>query len=106
MNLLYDLITILPYSLLLLLFCGGYAGIPEDGILPYVLTLLLPAGLTVLRHMKPRNRLRSIGITAAFLAGLLLAAGEENRLLLIETYFWTLWIMCFSAAAVLAGILT
>ena len=55
MNLLYDLITILPYSLLLLLFCGGYAGIPEDGILPYVLTLLLPAGLTVLRHMKPRN---------------------------------------------------
>ena len=105
MKILYDIITILPLSLLTVVLFGGAAGVPESAS-GYALCLGCSAWLVLLRNMKFRNRLRSIGIVTVFLAGFRLAAGEVFRQQLMESYFWVFWIIGFSAAAFLVGILS
>ncbi len=105
MRMLYDMINILPLSLLLVILFGGYAGIPEGSIPSLVICLIFTFWLIVLRRMKSSGRIRSTGVAAAFLAGVLIVAGEENRQLFISEYFWVIWVICFCCAAFAAGIL-
>ena len=105
MKMLYDMINILPLSLLSVILFGGYAGIPEGSIPSLVICLIFTFWLIVLRRMKSSGRIRSTGVAAAFLAGVLIVAGEENRQLFISEYFWVIWVICFCCAAFAAGIL-
>lgn len=104
MSTLYDLINILPCSLLTVMLFGRYAGIPEGSLLSYALCLIFSSGMILLRNTKKQNRLRSIGIVSVFIAGLLLAAGREYRQLFITEYFWVINLLGLSAAAFVFGI--
>lgn len=106
MSILYDIIHIIPLSVLLVGFFGGFTGMPENSVAAYIICLALPLWIIVLRHISKKNRLRSIGIVAVFLTGLIIAIGEERRLALITEYSWTGWIVLMSVFAVAAGILT
>ncbi|MBQ4310393.1 MAG: transglutaminase domain-containing protein [Oscillospiraceae bacterium] len=105
MTALYDIIVILPFSLLTVMLLGGYAGMPAGSIIGIVLCLISSLWIIMLRHMKNRDRLRSIGVVCVFLAGLIIAAGEEYRQLFIKEYIWTAGIILISAAAAAAGML-
>ena len=105
MNTVFDIITILPVSLLLLMLTGAYAGIPADSLSGYVLCTAFTLFLILLRNMKRKARLCSAGITAVFLTGLFLAAGGEFRQLFMTEYRWVIRILCLSALALIAGML-
>ena len=103
MNTVYDIISILPFSMLFLMMFGSYAGIPDRSITGYAVCLIVSVWLIALRHMKKKSRLYSIGIVSVFLAGLTAAAGKEYRHLFFTKYFWIIWVCCFSAAVLIAG---
>lgn len=105
MNILYDIIHILPLSVLLVNFFGRFTGMPENNIVGYIVCLALPLWIIILRHISKKNRLRSIGIVAVFLIVLVIIAGDEGRRTLITEYSWLGWIVLISAFAVAAGIL-
>ena len=84
---------------------GGYAGIPEKSVFALAFCLVFTVWIVMLLNMTQKKRLRSIGIAAFFTVGLILAAGEEYRLVFVEEYFWAIWIICFSFGALIAGIL-
>ena len=73
MNTLYDIITILPLSLLSVMLFGEYAKIPEHSFFGYIFCLIFTLFLILLRNMKRKERLFSIGIAVFFLAGLVFA---------------------------------
>ena len=105
MSVLYDIINILPFSLLAVILFGSYTGMPEGSAAGFVICLALSLLIISLRGMKRQNRLRGIGIAAVFVIVLTIAAGEENRQLFIKEYLWVLHIIFLSAAALIAGIL-
>lgn len=105
MSILYDIIIILPFSLLTVILFGSYAGMPEDSAAGFVICLALSLLIIFLCGMKRKNRLRSICTAAVFIIVLAIAAGEENRQLFIEEYLWVLHIIFLSSAALIAGIL-
>ena len=105
MNRIYDIITILPLSLLSVMLFGGYTKIPEHSFSGSCFCLIFTLFLILLRNMKRKDRLFSIGIAAFFLAGLFLAAEAESRKLFLTEYFWIIRIAGISAAAFLAGLL-
>ncbi|MCR5122698.1 MAG: transglutaminase domain-containing protein [Ruminococcus sp.] len=101
----YDIINILPLSLLSVMIFGRFAEIPEGSVFGYALCLVFSVWITFLKNMKPKDRLRSIGIVSVFTAGLSLAAGEERRQLFVGEYYWAAWVICFCAGALIVGIL-
>lgn len=105
MSVLYDIINILPFSLLAVILFGSYTGMPEGSPAGFVICLALSLLVITLRGMKQKNRLRGIGIAAVFVIVLTIAAGEENRQLFIKEYLWVLHIIFLSAAALITGIL-
>ena len=105
MSILYDIIIILPFSLLTVILFGSCAGMPEDSAAGFVICLALSLLIIFLRGMKRKNRLRGICTAAVFIIVLAIAAGEENRQLFIEEYLWVLHIIFLSSAALIAGIL-
>lgn len=106
MNIFYDIINIMPLSLLMTMFCSKYTGMPQDSIIGYAVNICVCLLIIILRNISKKNRFRLIGVITAFAAGLLLAAGETFRQLLITDYGWLGWNTCISAAAAAAGILT
>ena len=105
MSIMYDVINILPLSLLSVMLLGPYADIPGNSFTAFVLCLLFSVWTIALRNMKPKNRLRSIGIVSVFITGLLLAVGKERRVVFFEKYLWVIWILCFCAGAMAAGLI-
>ena len=105
MSTLYDIIHILPVSLLTVMLFGKYAGIPEKSLPGYAFCLVFTLFIILLRNMKRKNRIRSIGTVSVFIAGLYLAAGEESRQIFSKQYFWVIRIVCFVIPAFIIGIL-
>lgn len=105
MSTLYDIINILPVSLLSVILFGSCTGMPEDSIFGFLICLIFSLWVIFLLNMKKKNRLRSIGIVAVFFVGLIIAAGEENRQIFIEDHLWVIHILCISACALTAGII-
>lgn len=105
MSILYDIINILPFSLLAAMLFGSYTGMPEDSAAGFIICLALSLLIISLRGMKRKNRLRGICIAAVFIIVLTIAAGEENRQLFLKEYLWVLHIIFLSAAALITGIL-
>ncbi len=106
MKILYDIINIIPLSILMTMFFSRYTGMPEDSIIGYSASLIICLLIIILRHLDKKNRIRVIGVTAAFVVGLLIAAGSPFRQLIITEYRWLGWNFCISAVAVVTGILT
>lgn len=105
MNALYDIIYIIPLSILMVVFFGPFAGMPEGSVLGYAVSVIICIGTVLLRYMKKKNRIRSIGIIAAFLIALFLVSGETQRQLFIAEYSWLGWMVCYSVVAIIAGLL-
>ena len=101
----YDLINTLPLSLLMMLLFGAEAGIPSGSIPAFVLCIVFTLWIVLLRNMKRRECLRSIGIVSVFVLVLFQAAGEKYRELFIEKYLWILWLLGFSGAALAAAVI-
>lgn len=102
---LYDIINILPLSLLSVMLLGGYAGIPEKSAAAVIFCLLFTVWLTALKNMKLKNRLRNVGLVLVFILGLWLAVGEESRDIFFEKHLWVAWVFGFSAGAVVIGLI-
>lgn len=105
MSILYDIISILPLSLLTALIFGGCAGFPDDSVSANLLCPAVCLCIILVRSMKRKARDLLIGASAVFFIVLLLAAGEENRIRFLQENFWVLWAVLFSCAAFAAGIL-
>ncbi|MBR5091427.1 MAG: hypothetical protein IK093_18540 [Ruminiclostridium sp.] len=105
MSTLYDLITVLPVSVLAMILFGGKTGMPEESLPGYAVCMILSLVVVILINMKRKNRIRGIGIVAVFLVGLCIAVGEENRQRFLNEYFWVLHIVCLTAVSLAAGIL-
>ncbi len=106
MKILYDIINIMPLSLLMVMFFSRYTGMPQDNIIGYAVNLFVCLLIIVLRHISRKNRIRLLGVTAAFAVGLFIAAGEPFRQLVITEYSWLGWNVCITVASVVIGILT
>lgn len=104
MNALYDIIYIIPLSILMVIFFGTFTGMPEGAVLGYIVSVGICIGAVSLQYMKKKNRIRSIGIITAFLIALFLVAGETQRQLFIAEYSWLGWMVCYSAAAIIVGL--
>ena len=77
MKILYDILIILPFSLLATVLFGSYAGMPEDSAAGFVICLALSLTVISLRGMKRKNRFRGICAAAVFIIVLMIAAGEK-----------------------------
>lgn len=106
MKILYDIINVMPLSLLMVMFFSRYTGMPQDNIIGYAVNLFVCLLIIVLRHISRKNRIRLLGVTAAFVVGLFIAAGEPFRQLVITEYSWLGWNVCITVASVAIGILT
>lgn len=106
MKILYDIINIMPLSLLMIMLFSRYTGMPQDNIIGYAVNLFVCLLIIVLRHISRKNRIRLLGVTAAFAVGLFIAAGEPFRQLIVTEYNWLGWNACISVASVVIGILT
>lgn len=106
MNILYDIIHIIPLSVLLVNFFGRFTGMPESDFIGYIVCLALPLWIIILRHISKKNRLRSIGIVAVLLIVLVIIAGDDGRRAILTEYAWLGWIVLMSVFAVAAGIFT
>lgn len=104
MNTGYEMMTVLPFSLLTMILFRSKISLPEGNILGYILCAVFTLWLSTLRQMRRRDRLCSIGTVAVFLCGMLFAEGEEYRQYLRTDYFWVVWVCGISAAALLLGI--
>lgn len=106
MKILYDIINVMPLSLLMVMFFSRYTGMPQDNIIGYAVNLFVCLLIIVLRHISRKNRIRLLGVTAAFAVGMFIAAGEPFRQLVITEYSWLGWNVCITVASVVIGILT
>lgn len=106
MKILYDIINIMPLSILMIMFFSRYTGMPQDNIIGYTVNLFICLLIIVLRHISKKNRIRLLGVTAAFVVGLFIAAGEPFRQLVISEYSWLGWNVCITVASVIIGMLT
>ena len=57
MNILYDIIHILPLSVLLVNFFGRFTGMPESNFIGYIVCLALPLWIIILRQQKEPSAL-------------------------------------------------
>ncbi|MBR6045139.1 MAG: hypothetical protein IKP47_05845 [Ruminococcus sp.] len=105
MSTLYDIVNIMPLSLLLMMIFGSDAGIPVRSFPAVMICVGFTALLIALRNMKLKNRLRGTGIAAVFAAGLLIAAGEEHRQVFFDKHLWVIWVICFCFGAMAAGLI-
>lgn len=105
MNALYDIIYIIPLSILMVIFFGTFTGMPEGAVIGYIVSVGICTWVVLLRHMKKKNRIRSIGIIGTFLIALLLVSGETQIQLFIAEYSWLGWMFCYSAAAIIVGLI-
>ena len=105
MSALYDIVNIMPLSLLLMMIFGSDAGIPVRSFPAVMICVGFTALLIALRNMKLKNRLRGTGIAAVFAAGLLIAAGEEHRQVFFDKHLWVIWVICFCFGAMAAELI-
>ncbi|MBQ8567704.1 MAG: transglutaminase domain-containing protein [Oscillospiraceae bacterium] len=104
-NILFDIINILPIALFIMMLSGSTAGIPDNSIIGYTVNVSVCVLMIFLRHMSRKNKLRTIGIAAAACFGAWLAAGKEGRQIFLSEYNY-LWIVIgISAASFAVGIL-
>lgn len=105
MNALYDIIYIIPLSILMVIFFGTFTGMPEGAVLGYIVSVGICIGAVSLQYMKKKNRIRSIGIIAVFLITLFIVSGETQRQLFIAEYSWLGWMVCYSVVVIIVGLL-
>lgn len=105
MNFLYDLIYMIPVSLLSVLLGGTYVGIPKNSILACIICVACSTWVVMLRHSNQKKRLRRIGIVFVFFAGLMVVLGDANRHLLIEKYGFTGWAFLFALFSIVFGLI-
>ena len=101
---LYDIIYIVPISLLLIIIGGTYVCMPENNVIGCIFGSAFSIWIIMTRHAKEKKRWCSIGIVFVFFVGFLLVIGATNRRLLINEYGWLVWVVWFSIFAIAIGL--
>ena len=100
-EILYDLIHVIPLCLILALSVITGAG-KENGVLLYVLVLAFGVLPVVYIHIKSRSRSIMTGIIITAIVGIMITMGEETRASFIREYKWILWVMLIGIGCLLA----
>lgn len=103
-NILYDIINIMPLAMLTVIFFGKYTGMPENSISGYIISAVVSLAMIILRNMKSRNRLRFIGIATVFSVVTALLLKEEQREFIINGYYWIIPLVCLLSLSLITGI--
>ena len=68
---LYDIISIVPLSFILLMLFKGYLNIP-DGITGYTVSIIFSLWIIILKNISKKIRLINIGVVVVFITGIAL----------------------------------
>lgn len=99
----YDLLFIIPLTLAVSPFVMPYL-MPEDmPVRGIAIALITAVGLSLIKHLKRRERLLVFGTLAILLLAFILYHPPGERLDLIANYFWIFKVMLSGAVCFLAG---
>ncbi len=102
---LYDIISIIPLSFILLMLFGGYMGVP-DNITGYIISAVFSLWIIVLKNTGKKSRLINIGVVAVFITGITIVLKAEQRQFLITEYGFVFYVLFLSTAGIIIGILS
>ncbi|MBP0959951.1 MAG: hypothetical protein J5992_07480, partial [Oscillospiraceae bacterium] len=102
---LYDIISIIPLSFILLMLFGGYIGIP-DSIAGYIVSVVFSLWIIILKNTGKKSRLINIGVVTVFIIGITLVLRAEQRQFLITEYGFVFYVVLLSTAGIIIGILS
>ncbi|MBQ7959519.1 MAG: hypothetical protein IJ330_07440, partial [Oscillospiraceae bacterium] len=102
---LYDIISIIPLSFILLMLFGGYIGIP-DSIAGYIVSVVFSLWIIILKNAGKKSRLINIGVVTVFIIAITLVLRAEQRQFLITEYGFVFYVVLLSTAGIIIGILS
>lgn len=105
MNILFDIINIIPLSVLAVIAADSLTDMTLGNIPGHSVNIFTCIMLIIFRHMNRKNKLRLTGITAAFCIGIAISADETDKQLFLSEYGHLGIIILISAAAFGAGML-
>lgn len=89
-NILYDLLYMLPMCLIALIMGGNHIGMPETGFLLLLFTVILCFIVSLFVNTKNKFKYLFLGLIVIILSGLILSKSSERR---VEFILETLWII-------------
>ncbi len=102
---LYDIISIVPLSFILLMLFKGYLNIP-DGITGYTVSIIFSLWIIILKNISKKIRLINIGVVVVFITGIALVLKEEQRQFIITEYGYIFFVLFLSSAGIIIGVLS
>lgn len=102
---LYDIISKIPLSFILLMLFGGYMGVP-DNITGYIISAVFSLWIIILKNTGKKSRLINIGVVAVFITGITIVLKAEQRQFLITEYGFVFYVLFLSTAGIIIGILS
>ncbi|MBR6694846.1 MAG: hypothetical protein IKL70_00330 [Oscillospiraceae bacterium] len=102
---LYDIISIIPLSFILLMLFGGNLNIPQN-ITGYIISVIFSLWIIILKNTGKKSRLINIGVVTVFIIGTTLVSKPEQREFLITEYGFAFYVILLSVIGFIIGILS
>lgn len=102
---LYDIISIIPLSFILLMLFGINLNIPQN-IAGYIISAVFSLWIIILKNTGKKSRLINIGVVTVFIIGITLVLKTEQRQFLITEYGYLLYVILLSVIGFIIGILS
>lgn len=102
---LYDIISIIPLSFILLMLFGGNLNIPQN-ITGHVISAVFSLWIIILKNAGKKSRLINIGVVTVFTIGITLVLRAEQRQFLITEYGFVFYVILLSVIGFIIGILS
>lgn len=99
----YDMIYMMPMSLLATLLLGSFFGMPQSSVLGSMISVLFTTWIIWMRHAGKKERYLIFGVLVVFFVCFLWIIGGEKRAYLWSEYRWLLWILGLSLLAMMIG---
>ena len=100
---LFDYLYIAPLALTAISYYNGLTGMEAPAALIYAVTTAVTLVLTILAHLRLKERLMLIGIMLASIAGVYLALVWAHELIHAEDYHWLMPVMLIAFFSYIAG---
>ena len=102
-NVLYDLLFVLPLSILATALGEPYFGGPENGLPLYLITLLITGTCLTVKHWENRLKYLLPGVLLAFASGVILIRDPLEREEFLWSHQWVLWTVLTALVSFFAG---
>ena len=102
-NVLYDLLFVLPLSILATALGEPYFGGPENGLPLYLITLLITGTCLTVKHWENRLKYLLPGVLLAFASGVILIRDPLEREEFLWSHQWVLWTVLTALGSFFAG---